>query len=338
MAKLGSSPNSATNQWFFNLANNASNLDNQNGGFTVFGRVADAASLAVMDKIAAVPTYSEWPLINFKGGNVTTANLVLVLSVTQLEAPPSMTSNGIVTAGSFGGFQSAAPGSFIEIYGSNLAGNTRAWDTSDFAEGNAPTALDGVSVTVNGEPAYVAYISPTQVNVQVPANVPTGGSVPVVVTSKGLASASVMLAIKPFAGGLLAPPTFKVGDKQYAVAVHSSDGSFVSNGNIPGFPAAPAVPGEILTFYGIGFGPVTPNTTPVAGQVAQGLTNMSTSMDFKIGQLPGQISYAGFIPGLVGVYQFNVTVPADAPNGDLPVEVVLGGETVPQTLYISVQK
>jgi uncharacterized protein (TIGR03437 family) len=61
-------------------------------------------------------------------------------------------------------------------------------------------------------------------------------------------------------------------------------------------------------------------------------------MDFKIGQLPGQISYAGFIPGLVGVYQFNVTVPADAPNGDLPVEVVLGGETVPQTLYISVQK
>jgi len=155
MAKLGNDPNSATNQWFFNLGNNASNLNNQNGGFTVFGRVADAASLAVMDKIAAVPVpnppifnspFDAMPLINFKGGTVTTANLVLVLSVTQLETPPSITANGIITAGSFGGFQSASPGSFIEIYGANLAGNTRGWATSDFTEGNAPTALDGVSV------------------------------------------------------------------------------------------------------------------------------------------------------------------------------------------------
>ena len=46
-------PNSATNQWFFNLANNASTLNFQNGGFTVFGRVANAAGLAVMDRIAA---------------------------------------------------------------------------------------------------------------------------------------------------------------------------------------------------------------------------------------------------------------------------------------------
>ncbi len=54
MAKLGSDPNSATNQWFFNEADNSQNLDNQNGGFTVFGRVADSASLAVMNQIAAV--------------------------------------------------------------------------------------------------------------------------------------------------------------------------------------------------------------------------------------------------------------------------------------------
>jgi len=56
MAKLGSDPNSATNQWFFNLANNSANLDNQNGGFTVFGRVLGSGMTAV-DEMAKVPRF-----------------------------------------------------------------------------------------------------------------------------------------------------------------------------------------------------------------------------------------------------------------------------------------
>jgi cyclophilin family peptidyl-prolyl cis-trans isomerase len=55
MAKLGGDPNSATNQFFFNLADNSSNLDNQNGGFTVFADVVGSGGLAVMDAIAAKP-------------------------------------------------------------------------------------------------------------------------------------------------------------------------------------------------------------------------------------------------------------------------------------------
>ena len=93
MAKLGTDPNSATSQFFFNESDaNAANLDHQNGGFTVFGNVIGTAGLAVMDAIAAVPVpvppvfaspLDEIPLRNFTAGTaVTPANLILINSVT----------------------------------------------------------------------------------------------------------------------------------------------------------------------------------------------------------------------------------------------------------------
>ncbi|MDQ6759362.1 MAG: peptidylprolyl isomerase [Acidobacteriota bacterium] len=348
MAKLGSDPNSATNQWFFNLTDNSQNLNNQNGGFTVFGRVLNAAGLAVMDKIAAVPVpspgpfaspFDQIPLFNYGGGTVQDENFVLVLSVTRLDDVPVPTigENGIVTASSFGGFPWAAPASYIEIFGSYFSTDTRGWTAADFSNGTAPTSLSGVSVTVNGRPAYVYYVSPTQVNAQIPGITPSGGQVPVVVTFQGQSSAPVMLTVKQYGAGLLAPPAFKIKDKQYAAAVHSSTGAFVSNGSIPGVPAAPAVPGETLLLYGIGFGPVTPSSTAIAGQIVRVNSTITTALKFNIGDTPAEVSYAGLVTGLVGVYQFNVKVPADAPNGDLPVQVFLGDQAIPQTLFLPVQ-
>jgi peptidyl-prolyl cis-trans isomerase A (cyclophilin A) len=97
MAKLGSDPNSATNQFFFNLANNSSNLDNQNGGFTVFGKVTSSADQSVVDQLATTPVqdesqgnssspFNQIPLVNYNGTNfptdTTASNYIMINNVT----------------------------------------------------------------------------------------------------------------------------------------------------------------------------------------------------------------------------------------------------------------
>jgi len=87
MAKLGGNANSATNQWFINLADNRSNLDNQNGGFTVFGEVT-GTGMTVIDQIAAISRYNlggafaEIPLQNYAGsGDPDDTNLVIISAI-----------------------------------------------------------------------------------------------------------------------------------------------------------------------------------------------------------------------------------------------------------------
>jgi peptidyl-prolyl cis-trans isomerase A (cyclophilin A) len=84
MAKLGGDPNSATSQWYINLGDNSANLDNQNGGFTVFGEVT-AGSMAVVDAIAALPLvnagppFDSLPIVGaIAGGVIRKPNLVVV--------------------------------------------------------------------------------------------------------------------------------------------------------------------------------------------------------------------------------------------------------------------
>ena len=344
MALTPGDKNSATTQWFFNLGSNTSLNASANGDgpYTVFGRVNSSSGLAVLDKATTIsvssflPSPFDWlPLMNYFGGDLQDSNYIQIFSVYVLP-PPAVTQNGVIGASSFGGFTSIAPGSFIEIYGSNLAETTRGWATADFRNGNAPVTLDGVIVSVDGKQAFVNYVSPTQVNVQVPAGISTSGSVPVLVNFKNQSSTSITVNVKPLSPGLLAPASFKVGDKQYVAAVHASTGTFVSGDNIPNVPAAPAAPGETLIFYGVGFGPVNESNVPIAGKIVQDSTTLSAATSFKFGDAAAQVLFAGLAPGLVGVYQFNVVVPAGAANGDVPLNVTVNGDGLAQTLLIAV--
>ncbi len=109
MAKLANDANSATNEWFFNLADNSNSLNDQDGGFTVFGTIINSQGLAVMDAIAALETidassslgsaFTNLPVIDYSG-NLTANNLVYVNSITVQPAPEFFTgetalSNGV---------------------------------------------------------------------------------------------------------------------------------------------------------------------------------------------------------------------------------------------------
>lgn len=109
-------------------------------------------------------------------------------------------------------------------------------------------------------------------------------------------------------------------------------------GAIAGVNSRPAKPGETIIIYGVGFGPVTP-TIP-AGEIVTQQNQLTQSLEILFGQTPAQspLPYFGLAPNLVGVYQFNVVVPA-VPDDDLvPLTFKLGGMQSKQILFTAVHQ
>ncbi len=137
------------------------------------------------------------------------------------------------------------------------------------------------------------------------------------------------------APALLAPSSFNSQGVQYVVAQHL-DQTYVGKPDlIDGLPFKPAKPGETIILYGIGFGPVDPDTP--AGTITPTQNNLQNAPTFRFGQTPATLSYAGLAPGFVGLYQFNILVPNVA-SGDLPLDVDVGGASLNQVLYITVEQ
>jgi uncharacterized protein (TIGR03437 family) len=250
---------------------------------------------------------------------------------------PIISASGVITASIFGASSTVAPGSWIEIYGRDLASTTRGWTSADFDGVTAPTVLDGTTVLIGGQEAFVAYVSPKQVNVLVPENIGTGSQKMTVNTVYG-ASAAYNLNVKSLAPGLIAPAALKLGGKQYLGAVFSDGAWVLPASQQTAFPKSrPAKAGDVIVVYGTGFGPVTPHV-PV-GQIPQGKTTITSPLEFFIGGVKAEVQYQGLTPGSAGVYQFNIKVPELDTVGDaLPVTFTLDGTSGSQTLYTAVEK
>jgi uncharacterized protein (TIGR03437 family) len=246
---------------------------------------------------------------------------------------PVISSGGVVSASAFGAFTSVSPGSWIEIYGSNLAADTRSWAASDFNGLNAPISLDGTTVTIGGESAFIDYISPTQVNALVASNTPLGSQQITILTAQG-ASSAYNVTVNAAEPGLLAPPSFKIGSVQYAVAVFSDGAYALPTGAIAGVDSRPAKPGDVLVLYGVGFGPVTPSSP--AGELVQQLNSLAGPFQMAVGGIRASLSYDGLAPSYTGLYQFNLTVPSVAPNNAAPLTFNLNGAAGTQSVAIAV--
>jgi len=251
-------------------------------------------------------------------------------SVVGLAPDPLTTAAPAVTlvANAEGGVATIAPNSWVEIKGSNLgpAGDTRIWQNPDFVNNQLPTSLDGVSVTVNGQPAYVYYISPTQLNILTPPNA-ISGSVPVQVSENGVIGANFMVQAQAES-----PSFFVFGGGPYIAATHAN-GSYLGPTSLyPGL-TTPAQPGETIVMYANGFG--STSTPVVSGSETQSGT-LSPMPVITIGGVAATVTFAGLVAP--GEFQFNVVVPPSLANGDQPVTATDNGLTTQAGTLITVQQ
>ena len=235
----------------------------------------------------------------------------------------SPTISSVLNGASF--LPGTASATWTTIFGNNLSSTTRAWQSSDFVGNKLPTQLDGVSVLVDGLPAYVEYISPSQINFLVPDDSALGNVSVQVTNSAGSASSTVQKSS-------FSPALFTLASN-YVAAEHVNGTLVAPVGLFPGAAAAPAKPGEVIALYGTGFGPTNPPTP--TGQLVSQPAPTANPITVSIGGIQCQVGFAGLVGA--GLYQINVTVADNVPNGDAVLVATVQGQSSPN-VKITVQR
>lgn len=229
--------------------------------------------------------------------------------------------------------EGVASAGWLTIAGFGLAPETQVWFTEPAAGasqtgGPLPTELAGVSVAVNGRPAYVQFVSPRQINVLAPTD-PTTGRVQVRVRNNGRVSAPFTVAKQSVAPELF---RFTPREGRYPAAVHPDGELAGRRGLFRTQSTRPARPGDAVLLFGSGFGPTTP-ATPTGLLVTQPAP-LAQPVVASVGGLPAQVLFGGLVGS--GLYQFNLVVP-ELPPGEHRVELWIAGRSLETTAYLTVE-
>lgn len=230
---------------------------------------------------------------------------------------------------SAGGQAGISAGTYISIYGSNFA--PTGWPTAIWSDyvvnGQLPTTLAGVSVSMGGTAAYIYYVSPTQINVLAPSL--GSGNTSVTVTTPAGTSASY-----PISSAAVQPAFFE-WPGNYVVATDTSYNWLVKNGTFS-TTTAPARPGETIILWGTGFGPTTPAAP--AGQITPLQTYSVAGVGVTVGSVQATVLATALSPGSAGLYQVAIQVPSSLANGDYPIVATVGGVQSPPGVNLTVQQ
>jgi len=289
-----------------------------------------ALKVAVTAKDLAAGVYNGTLKLAVDGIPNASVNVPVTYTIQAPVQKPTIMPGGVLDAAGFG--KAIAPGSWVAIFGTSLSANTREWLDADFQAGRLPTALDGVSVTIDGKSAPISFISPGQINVLAPDGSATG-LVPVQVKNAQGASDSVLVLQQTAAPALFQylPP-----NDSYVTGVHL-DASRVAGPRLvaQGIPGTAAKVGETIVLFGTGFGGTQPAISATALVPAPLPLARPEDLRVRIGGIDAVVAYAGLISP--GVYQFNVVVP-QVGEGDQAVVAELRGLLTQSNLLVTVQR
>ncbi len=215
-----------------------------------------------------------------------------------------------------------SPGGVMTLFGTGFPSTSATASNPPFG----PT-LGGAQVSVNGMPAPIYSVTPTQISAIVPFEV-TGSTATVVLTVAGVKSNSVVVPLAATAPGIFSSPANGIGN---AAALHA-DYSLINAAN-------PATQGEIISMYLTGLGATKP--TVADGAAAPGKAPLATitgGLAIYVGgvQVPAnQIYYAGLAPTLAGLYQVNFMIP-NVPAGNVGIAVQTN-EGFTDLVYLPIQ-
>jgi uncharacterized protein (TIGR03437 family) len=223
-----------------------------------------------------------------------------------LGGPPDVSASGLTIAAVPGG--ALVPGSIASVYGRNLAPVLAQASTGSTTI--LPYTLGGVVVEFDGVPAPIFFVSPTQVNFQVPWDLQGHSRATFTLYNGTQASAPLTVNI-----AFTAPAIFTTSGAATGQGAVLISGDAVLAAPKGAFPNSRAVKrGEYVEIYCTGLGPVSNLQTNGSPKPISRPADTSTPV-VTIGGVPATVLFSGLTPGAVGLYQVNVQIPANAPVG-----------------------